>query len=80
MIAAGEVQLVVNTPSGSGARADGALIRGACVVHAVVVSHDDQRRLRRRQGDRRHPRPGMAGRLAPGAAPMSDLADHASAR
>jgi carbamoyl-phosphate synthase large subunit len=35
MIAAGEVQLVVNTPSGSGARADGALIRGACVVHAV---------------------------------------------
>jgi carbamoyl-phosphate synthase large subunit len=35
MIAAGDVQLVVNTPSGSGARADGALIRGACVVHAV---------------------------------------------
>jgi carbamoyl-phosphate synthase large subunit len=35
MIAAGAVQLVVNTPSGSGARADGALIRGACVVHAV---------------------------------------------
>src|SRR6202167_4079880 len=35
MIAAGEVQLVINTPSGSGARADGALIRGACVVHAV---------------------------------------------
>ena len=36
MIASGEVQLVVNTPSGSGARADGALIRGACVVHAVA--------------------------------------------
>ena len=35
MIAAGEVQMVINTPSGSGARADGALIRGACVVHAV---------------------------------------------
>jgi carbamoyl-phosphate synthase large subunit len=35
MIAAGDVQLVINTPSGSGARADGALIRGACVVHAV---------------------------------------------
>ena len=35
MIAAGEVQLVINTPSGSGARADGALIRGACVVNAV---------------------------------------------
>ncbi len=35
MIAAGDVQMVVNTPSGGGARADGALIRGACVVHAV---------------------------------------------
>jgi carbamoyl-phosphate synthase large subunit len=35
MIADGDVQLVVNTPSGSGARADGALIRSACVVHAV---------------------------------------------
>jgi carbamoyl-phosphate synthase large subunit len=36
MIAAGDVQLVVNTPSGRGARADGALIREACVVHAVA--------------------------------------------
>jgi len=35
MIAAGDVQMVVNTPSGGGARADGALIRGACLVHAV---------------------------------------------
>ena len=35
MIASGLVQLVVNTPSGSGARADGAQIRHACVVHAV---------------------------------------------
>jgi carbamoyl-phosphate synthase large subunit len=35
MIASGEVHLVVNTPSGGGARADGALIRTACVVHAV---------------------------------------------
>ena len=35
MIASGDVQLVVNTPSGSGAHEDGALIRGACVVHAV---------------------------------------------
>ncbi len=35
MIASGDVHLVVNTPSGSGARADGALIRTACVVHAV---------------------------------------------
>jgi carbamoyl-phosphate synthase large subunit len=35
MIGSGEVHLVVNTPSGGGARADGAHIRGACVVHAV---------------------------------------------
>ena len=35
MIASGEVQLVVNTPSGSSARSDGAAIRGACVVHGV---------------------------------------------
>jgi carbamoyl-phosphate synthase large subunit len=35
MIGSGEVHLVVNTPSGGGARADGAQIRGACIVHAV---------------------------------------------
>jgi len=35
MITSGEVQLVVNTPSGGGARADGAAIRTTCVVHAV---------------------------------------------
>ncbi len=35
MIVAGDVHLVVNTPSGGGARADGALIRTTCVGHAV---------------------------------------------
>ena len=35
MIASGEVHLVINTPSGGVARSDGALIRTACVVHAV---------------------------------------------
>jgi carbamoyl-phosphate synthase large subunit len=35
MIATGAVHLVVNTPSGSGARADGAQIRTACVALAV---------------------------------------------
>ena len=35
MIGSGDVHLVVNTPSGGGARLDGAHIRGACVVHAV---------------------------------------------
>ena len=35
MLEAGAVQLVVNTPSGRGARADGAQIRGACVAMQV---------------------------------------------
>jgi carbamoyl-phosphate synthase large subunit len=35
MIATGEVHLVVNTPSGGGARADGAQIRTACVALSV---------------------------------------------
>jgi carbamoyl-phosphate synthase large subunit len=35
LVAAGAVQLVVNTPSGRGARADGALIRMACVAAQV---------------------------------------------
>ncbi len=35
LIADGEVQLVINTPSGGGAKADGALIRRACITHAV---------------------------------------------
>jgi carbamoyl-phosphate synthase large subunit len=36
MIATGEVQMVVNTPSGSSARSDGAAIRKACVGHGVA--------------------------------------------
>jgi carbamoyl-phosphate synthase large subunit len=35
LISKGLVQLVINTPSGRGARADGAHIRTACVVHQV---------------------------------------------
>ena len=35
MITAGEVHLVINTPSGGGARRDGALIRAACVAQAL---------------------------------------------
>ncbi len=35
-IASGAVQMVVNTPSGKGAHADGAAIRGACVTHGVA--------------------------------------------
>ncbi len=36
LIASGEVQMVVNTPSGSSARSDGAEIRRACVAHGVA--------------------------------------------
>jgi carbamoyl-phosphate synthase large subunit len=36
LIAADEVQMVVNTPSGSSARSDGAEIRKACVANAVA--------------------------------------------
>ena len=35
MIQSGEVQLVINTPSGGGARADGSSIRTTCVVYSV---------------------------------------------
>ena len=58
MIAAGDVQLVINTPSGSGARADGALIRSACVVHAVACLTTISAGLRRREGHRGHAGPG----------------------
>lgn len=36
LIASGAVQLVINTPSGHGAFADGAAIRAACVAHGVA--------------------------------------------
>jgi carbamoyl-phosphate synthase large subunit len=36
LIASGDVQMVVNTPSGSSARSDGVEIRGACVGHGVA--------------------------------------------
>ncbi|NNN10106.1 MAG: carbamoyl-phosphate synthase large subunit [Acidimicrobiaceae bacterium] len=36
LIASGEVHMVINTPSGRSARADGAAIRMACTVHKVA--------------------------------------------
>jgi len=36
LIASGEIDMVVNTPSGSRARSDGAAIRTACVGHGVA--------------------------------------------
>ena len=45
--------LVINTPTGSGARADGYEIRTAAVRHGHPLRDDDDRRLRRRARDRR---------------------------
>ena len=45
-IRAGRCDLVVNTPQGSGARRDGALIRQAALSRARPVHHDARRRAR----------------------------------
>ena len=45
--------LVINTPTGSGARADGYEIRTAAVRHGHSLRDDDDRRLRGGAGDRR---------------------------
>ena len=47
LISSGKVDLVVNTPRGSGPRADGTHIRRAAVRHRVAVRHDRRRRARR---------------------------------
>ena len=49
----GEVDLVINTPTGSGARADGYEIRTAAVRHGHPLRDDDDRRLGGGAGDRR---------------------------
>ena len=51
-IRAGRCDLVVNTPQGSGARRDGALIRQAALSARVPVHHDPRRRPARRRCDR----------------------------
>ena len=45
--------MVINTPTGSGARSDGYEIRTAAVRQRDPLHHDDDRRLGRRAGDRR---------------------------
>ena len=61
----GRCDLVINTPQGSGARADGYLIREAALVARVPVRDDDLRSSRSRPCDRE--RAGGVGALAAGA-------------
>ena len=68
MMGSGEVQLVVNTPSGGGARADGAAIRARLRRARGAVPDDVERRTGRGEGHRRHPRARLARAFAPGAA------------
>ncbi len=64
----GEVDLVINTPTGSGARTDGYEIRTAAVRQGHPLHHDDDRRLGRGPRDRRAARGSGRAELAAGAA------------
>ncbi len=64
----GDVDLVVNTPTGTAARSDGYEIRRAAIARGVAVHHDDRRRYGRRAGDRRRAPGRAAGAFAAGAA------------
>ena len=57
-IEAGEIDLVINTPTGSGARADGWEIRRAAVARGDPLHHDAVGRPRRGPRDRRRARSG----------------------
>ena len=67
-IESGEVDLVINTPTGSGARADGCEIRRAAVGARHPLHHDAVRRQRGAAGDPRQPQRETRGRVAAGAA------------
>ena len=67
-IRGGDVDLVINTPAGRGARADGWEIRRAAIETRHPVHHDDDRRLGGGARDRRRARRRPDGALAPGAA------------
>ena len=47
----GDMQLIMNTPSGKGARTDEGRIRAAAVATRRALHHDDSSRRRRRAGD-----------------------------
>ena len=57
-IRGGDVDLVINTPAGRGARTDGWEIRRAAIERGHPVHHDDDRRVGGRARDRREPRRG----------------------
>ena len=59
-IEAGEVDMVINTPTGSGARADGYEIRRAAVGARHPLHHHDERGQRGAAGDPRPPHRGAA--------------------
>ena len=67
-IEAGEVDLVINTPTGSGARADGYEIRRAAVARGIPCITTMTRRERRPARDPGAAQRGARGGLAPGAA------------
>ena len=62
----GDVDLVINTPTGTAARADGYEIRRAAVARGDPVHHDDLRRHGRRARDRRRAPRRAGGALAAG--------------
>ena len=65
----GDVDLVINTPVGTGARTDGYEIRSAAVARRNPLHHDDVGRDGRRAGDRGRPPRRARGDLAPGDLP-----------
>ena len=65
----GDVDLVINTPTGTAARSDGYEIRRAAIARGVAVHHHDRGRDGGRAGDRRRARQRAVGGLAAGAAP-----------
>ena len=65
----GEVDLVINTPVGTGARADGWEIRSAAIARGHPVRHHDDRGDSGRPRDRRRSARRAGGALAPGDPP-----------
>ena len=65
----GDVDLVINTPTGTEARTDGYEIRRAAVARGIPCITTHLGRDGRRPGDRGRPRRRPAGRVAAGAAP-----------
>ena len=74
LIASGEVQMVVNTPSGSSAHSDGAEIRTACVGHGVACVTTLSAGFAAAKGIADTRAQGWRVHIAPGAARVTSLA------